>query len=365
MLINYIITILLLILICYFIYIIFNKQSSEHFSDELPTLTGPVFVHLYDDKGTKINVALISKPIGYDSDYKQYVQNKHHFIYLGISSYMEFPHMPTNPEDNYELEKFNNVTTPYELEMYFNLCEGWLHCFRDPNMYLPSDKLNVLISESDFVNYKVLTPDDTVKEYDFLYSCPKVTETSSCNDWVSHNKNWQLALKCLPILCEKFKLKGLLVGRKGCEIPEGCKPYIETTGFLDYNEMLKMYKKCKFIFVPNQRDASPRVVTEALSFNLPCLLNRNILGGWKYINDKTGEFFGDETDIEVALTTLLKNMQKYTPRQYIIDNYGPVNSGKRLKEFLFKNFKDRLNITDCKYVVMRGMLHGYDDVNNS
>ena len=58
-------------------------------------------------------------------------------------------------------------------------------------------------------------------------------------------------------------------------------------------------------------------------------------------------------------------MNMYTPRQYIIDNYGPINSGKRLKEFLFENFKDRLNITDCKYVVMRGKLNGYEDVNNS
>ena len=31
-------------------------------------------------------------------------------------------------------------------------------------------------------------------------------------------------------------------------------------------------------------------------------------------------------------------MNMYTPRQYIIDNYGPINSGKRLKEILFKCF---------------------------
>ena len=157
------------------------------------------------------------------------------------------------------------------------MCKGWLHCFKNPEKYIPTDKPHTLISESDFVNYKQLPYDaNAEREFDFLYSCPKVNENSTCDDWVSHNKNWELAKKCLPILCEKFKLKGLLVGRKDCEIPEGCKPYITTTGWLDYGENIKQYNKCKFIFVPNQRDASPRVITEAMSCNLAVLMNKNI-----------------------------------------------------------------------------------------
>ena len=113
---------------------------------------------------------------------------------------------------------------------------------------------------------------------------------------------------------------------------------------LKYGELQKMYSKCKFIFVPNEKDASPRVLTEALASNIACLVNRNILGGWKYVNDKTGEFFTDEKDISPALDKLLYGLSnaKYEPRKYFVNNYSVENSGKRLKEFLYKHWGDRI-----------------------
>jgi glycosyltransferase involved in cell wall biosynthesis len=280
---------------------------------------------------------------------------------------MEFPGLPTNPLDRYVLEDDKTVSNSgmniYNMGMYQKLTEGWLHCFKEPNKYLPSDKFNFLISESDFVNYNILRPDPSVvKQYDFLYNCPKVNEGSPCDDWVSYNKNWELALKCLPILCKQFGLRGLLVGRKNCPLPDGCAQYLDTTGWLDYHEHIKVYDKCKFIFMPNIIDASPRVLTESLAKGLPCLVNSNILGGWKYVDEeKTGTFFTDETDIANSITKLLANMTKYNPRQYIIDNYGPVNSGRRLKEYLFTHFKDRLNVKESEvdYVTIRNSAVGF------
>lgn len=354
--IKYIITAILIILI---IYMIKKNSLISGFANSLPLLNdGPTYVHLYDDKGTLLNVALISKPFSSEKDFKTYLINMNKYIFLGITSYMEFPFIPSNPLDNYidDDKKDDNTTkNSYYLDMYFDICMGWLHGFREPIKYLPIDKPLALISESDFVNYNNLVPDPSIeKEYDFIYSCPKVDENSGCNDWVSFNKNWELALKCLPILCEKYKLKGLLVGRKGCEIPEGSKPYITTTGWLDWGELHKYYQKSRFQFVPNQRDASPRVITEGMCFGLPCLMNYNILGGWKYIDeDKTGIFFTDENDIAPAIDKLLQKIDTYNTRQFIIDNYGPINSGKRLKKFIFDNFKGKLNIDDCEYITIR------------
>ncbi len=341
-----------------------NPESFDNSNDNSkPSDFGesPVFVPLYSDDKTKLNVMLISKPFPTDNDYKMYLNNKHKYIYIGISSYMEFPGLPSNPLDKFKIEHFSANTTnsnPYNIKMYQTMCDGWLHCFRKPCDYIPCNLPYALISESDFVNTEYLKPDDTIIEYDFIYNCPKVNKNSGCNDWVSYNKNWELTQKCLPILCEKFKLKGLLIGREGCELPEKSKPYLTTTGWVDYEEVIKLYKKCKFLFLPNTRDASPRVVTECMSLDMPCLMNTNILGGWKYINTgtvKTGEFFTDETDLEESLTKLLNNMKNgiYKPRQFILDNYGPINSGIKLKEFLFANFKDRLNIKDAKYITIR------------
>ena len=109
------------------------------------------------------------------------------------------------------------------------------------------------------------------------------------------------------MLCEENKtrskenkIKGLLIGRSGCDLPEGCSGFDikefdndETKDFLDidlvtteklgYYELNKKYDEAKMIFIPNIHDASPRVVTEAMGHNIPCLMNNNIVGGWKYI----------------------------------------------------------------------------------
>ena len=373
---KFIISLILLLLLGYFIKknIIDTFDGFNNIERPLPDLTNP-FVHLYDDNGNKLNVVLITQPLGSDDQYRKYMENMAKITFIGISSYMEFPHVPTNPEDNYKEEHFEQMqenfayeyVTPYYLDMYFEMCKGWLHCFMNPEKYIPIDKPHALISESDFVNYKQIPYDENnEREFDFLYSCPKVNETSNCDDWVSHNKNWELAKKCLPVLCKKFKLKGLLVGRKDCELPEGCDEYITTTGWLDYGENIKQYNRCKFVFVPNQRDASPRVITEAMSADCAVLINKNILGGWKYAVDETGELFNDENNIEEVLNKFIPKLNKgeYKARQYIIDNYGPVNSGKRLKEFLFKNWGDKINIkeNECEYITMRGKLSGYEEL---
>ena len=377
---KFIITLILLALLYYFIKKnIIDIDGFNNIERPLANLSMP-FIHLYNQDGNKLNVVLICQPLGSDEQYRKYMENMAKTIFIGISSYMEFPYAPSNPEDNYKIEYFGqkenfayDKSAAYYLDMYFEMCKGWLHCFKNPEKYIPADKPHVLISESDFVNYKQVPYDPNIinneREFDFLYSCPKVSETSHCDDWVSHNKNWELAKKCLPILCKKFKLKGLLIGRKDCELPEGCAEYITTTGWLDYGENIKQYNRCRFIFIPNVRDASPRVITEAMSADCCVLINKNILGGWKYAVEETGELFNDENDIEAALNKLLPKIKekKLKPRQYIIDNYGPVNTGRKLKEFLFKNWGDKINLKeeDCDYITMRGKLSGYDELKKS
>ena len=357
--------IVLIIIVIFYLITSNNINLFENFdgvTDLEEIEKNPIFVSLYTDKGKKLNVTLISKPFGGPKAYKQYLVNKPNKIYLGITSYMEFPYIPSNPNDKYYDVKNDYNGKPstcnkYHLDMYLDICDGWLHCFKNDDLqkYLPTNKPKALISESDFVNFKRATPitprnERINKKYDYIYSCPKVKETSTCDDWVSYNKNWPLAEKCIQIFSD-MGLKGLLVGRKGCKVPKNC----DTTGWVEYKDMLKLYDQAKFLFLPNEADASPRVLTECLSIDLPCLVNKNIIGGWKYVNNNTGEFFTNETDVKESVTKLMSNIDKYEPRKYIVENYGPINSGKRLKEFLYKNYKDKLNIpeNEVDFVILR------------
>jgi hypothetical protein len=101
--------------------------------------------------------------------------------------------------------------------------------------------------------------------------------------------------------------------------------------------------------LPNISDASPRVLTEGLCCNARILVNYNIVGGWKYVNDLTGEFFTSETDFIEKLQKILNNYDKYKPREWYMNNYGLEKSGKRLLEFLKQHYNDN-GLQTAKYV---------------
>ena len=105
---------------------------------------------------------------------------------------------------------------------------------------------------------------------------------------------------------------------------------MDSTNMLTHEELRKSYNQSKFIFLPNYADASPRVLSETLATNLPTLCRRNILGGRKYVNDKTGVFFTDENDIDSAINEMNRKLSnnEFQAREEYIKNYGPVNSGK-------------------------------------
>ena len=217
-----------------------NSDSRTGASNERP------YVNLYTQNGDRLNVILISKPFSGDAQYKIYEDNKKNNIFIGIASYLEFPNMVSNP--------FENFTENYKKYKYKEIVEGWVHCFRDPENYFPPDMPVLFASESDWADCNILKPDKKVeKKYDFIYICLKVDQKKDlCDDWATYNKNWKLAQKCLNVMCNKFKLKGLLVGRKGCLLPNGCNELTEVNDMLGYNE-LKKYNESKFIFIPRKR----------------------------------------------------------------------------------------------------------------
>ena len=141
-------------------------------------------------------------------------------------------------------------------------------------------------------------------------------------------------------MCGKFGLKGAIIGRENCEMPKSCNGKIKILPFLKYHDFQKELQKARFLFVPNITDASPRVITESLCYDLRLLINYNILGGWKYVTPETGEYFSNENDIVPALNKLLKNMNKYTPRKHFVENYGKEISGKKLCHFIKHNYQN-------------------------
>lgn len=337
-----ILLILLIIFMYHYKYNSYQFRSIENFFDNYISVKFP-FRNILDSNNKNTNIIAITAYFRGDEHKNQYLDlKKKGYKFLGITSYLEFPGKINNPyEDTYHIKHKDD---------YINMCFAWCHCFREPYKIFPKNTKLALISESDFVNSSYLKPNKTKKKYDFIYICLR-SQKKCVVGWQEYIHRWTFAKKCIELMVNKYKLKGILIGRHNCpNLPEiKNKKLLEYTTFLKYGEFINKIRESKFLFECSESTASPRVVTESMSLNLPVLLYKNIVGGWKYINNKTGEFFIDFEDFEKNLQLLLKKHKnkKYKSRKYILDNYGFENSGKKLLSFIKESMPE---IKKTKYL---------------
>lgn len=209
-------------------------------------------------------------------------------------------------------------------------CEAWCHCYRKPEVFLPPDRHWELLSGSDFCDYErvwsIGTESGTLpaKRWDLVYSCLG-------NRFNEMQKNWDFAKSCLRRLCADGRLRVLLIGRiDSPDVPQ--LPGVDAYDFLPWRQFVQALSRARVAFFPNMLDASPRVMTEAMSLDLPVLVNERILGGWKYVNEHTGTFFTNEEDVlEKALTVLSGH---YQPREWFTSHFGMRRTQERLAQLL-------------------------------
>jgi hypothetical protein len=165
-------------------------------------------------------------------------------------------------------------------------------------------------------------------------------------------------------MCREYNFKGVLVGTtneetgKPCSIPKVCEGKMLQTTYIEQEKFFEYAKRSKFSFLPQVYDASPRVATQALTMDLPVLMNRNIAGGWKYVNKQTGEFFNDMSDFRSSLDRLMANIDagQYSPRKWVFEHYGKERAGLRLMGFIEQHFSDRVTLpTGTKWLYPAGV----------
>lgn len=269
------------------------------------------------------------------------------YNFIGISSYQNFPGKIVNPVDTQQLKQYNI----FEDKVLQNCLIGWCSCSKNANEIIPKHIKNILLPESDFMNPSNYKHYKQTKTYDFIYNCQK-------GEWQNFCRNWALAKDCIDIMCNKYNMKILLIGKKGAE-DEPKHKNITCTPFIDHTKFKQYMAMSKYIFIPNIYDASPRVASEAMLLNLPILENTNIVGGWHYINEKTGMSFNDLNDFEEILMKFIKK-KDYEPRKWFISNYGFKKSSIKLYTFMNSLtkplFYNNINVFD-KFSLIVGVNH--------
>ena len=288
------------------------------------------FNRIVDQDNNDVKIAVLSAPLYKGEDRKKLKKIMDDgYDMVGISSYGFFPFY--NEQDCKHDSRAAEIKDPKMQEIMKSM-KGWLHCSRDTNFFPHMPKL--LFSESDVPFMDHVKPKGLKKEWDVIYNC------GSKDIFHTYHKNWDLAKKCFKKMTDAgYKI--LIVGRNKMDKKEDDHPNMSFIKYTEYYKFLDLVERSKVLFIPGVSDASPRVITEALIKNVPVLVNRDIFGGWKYINDNTGAFFTDENDIIPKLTHIIQRVDNgsYHTRKWFEDHDfvdGVPKAGIRLKEFITK-----------------------------
>jgi glycosyltransferase involved in cell wall biosynthesis len=291
------------------------------------------FRYLCDEKQNIIPIVLVSAFFRDDKERTMAKEYKENGVKLvGITAYKSFPKPITDASGDSD-----TINDTFD---YFSEIQNWLCCFNDPSFYGFDPDWHRLanISESDF--YDVEPPVEQEKKYDFVYVCLKDDDHCSLDGWNAINRNFKLAMNCFPIMMDELGFKVLVIGRVNCGLEKLYGEKITIMDFLPYHDFQDVLRQCRYLFVPNVYDASPRVISEALIKGIPVLMNRGILCGSKYITSETGELFTDENDLRLAIENLTIN--KKDPQKWWSEHYSKKKSGKRMRDILHDWYPDSL-----------------------
>jgi glycosyltransferase involved in cell wall biosynthesis len=216
------------------------------------------------------------------------------------------------------------VATAEMAEEYLSQCVGWCHCFRDvaPFEAVPA----IDLSHSDLTDVDFVSPSrfaTSPPSWDFAYVCLPGRE-------IERAKGWELARECVQELM-RAGFTGILIGRFPVNDFEPAQR-VTLRPRLRWAEFLRCLAGARCLLVTSVTDASPRVIAEALCLNRPVVVHRDILGGWKYVDDATGAFFTGVVDVVGAVAEVLE--RPTSPRDWYCESFGLTRSGARLRDFL-------------------------------
>ena len=244
---------------------------------------------------------------------------------IGLCSYQTFPRLICNP---YQNQTYPRRTEDLFLQKYGDQVILWCHCFKDPMNYIPDSIPQLLYSETDqYAHIKNLLAinNPNEKEYDCFVSMPE-------GEWNAWIRGLHILQRWLNYMADEMGLRILVCGNKRGGGDFSSK--IKVIGFQPWNLFLQEMSKAKFLLNAARHDASPRIILEAIGLNMPVLLNEHIVGGWKYINKYTGDFFFPDEEVGPKIRNFMERLPTFKPRLWLQQNFNVERNKETLTECL-------------------------------
>lgn len=271
------------------------------------------FMFVVDASGHGTDWVMLHAPIQSGSRKVLFADYRHRRMrFVGMTSFMAYPRRDDDDPLDYDA-----------------ICEAWCYCFTNPAALLPGDVPRTALALSDFTDPSSVSRAHLsahfkdVPAFDFLY-------VGDDRPWKMVAKNWPLALACLPELCGRQRLRGLLIGVPPSSVPSH--PRITVWPWLPQSQFLRVLARSGCLFVPNELDASPRVLAEALCLDVPIVVNRGLIGGRRYVTSQTGVLFSGVADVAAAVSACLSGT--FGPREWFCSHSGPIWASRQLVRLL-------------------------------
>lgn len=251
---------------------------------------------------------------------------------------------------------------------YYYKDRGWskkvkaiCHPFREYKQPVRNDIKLHLFSESDYCDTLWMEDISLLpvnKEYKYDFFCYTIDSGQGVKCKGAHS---------LPLITEVAKelnMKGLILDYYPKELPlcnsgvgwDACVQRVRKSlkglnnidihrGWVSQHKINKLMNQCKFVIFPNTRDASPRTIPETLLRGKSIMVNKNVLGGWKYVNNVNGILYDGsftmkdlDANKEYYKEELKKSFIKMRERE---ENPKQIKSNF-LKKYGFKNTAKRM-----------------------
>ncbi|WP_437996009.1 sulfotransferase [Sorangium sp. So ce185] len=229
---------------------------------------------------------------------------------VGICAFENWPGRIHNPNDRPGLREFDLFIEPS-----YHRFIGFMHNFRDPRDVFPGD---FPLLDMDFSDYVQVRKRGRVKMFDMVYYAGhSVAGRPETTKWSSSIKGHDLALTVIRALLEVDPNFRVAIVNDVFGIDD---PRVRNLGMLPYRAFLDLVESAHVLLVPSTLDASPRVIAEALCLDTYVMVNADISGGWKYVNEETGAFFDRTNFLDVYAR--LRARGPAATRRWFLANYA-------------------------------------------
>ncbi|WP_437682003.1 hypothetical protein [Sorangium sp. So ce131] len=252
---------------------------------------------------------LVNRPYhSQENEIARLVDEGHYLV--GICALENWPARLHNPNDRAAARAFDLFIEPS-----YHRFIGFMHNFRDPADVFPG---GLPLLDMDFSDYVQVRKRGKAKTFDMVYYAGhSVADKPETTRWSSVVKGHDLALTVIRTLLEVDPHFRVAIVHDVFGIDH---PRVEKLGRLPYRMFLDLVESAHVLLVPSTLDASPRVITEALCLDTWVMVNADISGGWKYVNEQTGAFFDRTNFLDVYAR--LRARGPAATRGWFLSNYA-------------------------------------------